>query len=122
MALNETTPWPAEIRLNKAKDLLTVSFEDGKSFELPAEMLRVMSPSAEVQGHSPEQRVLVHGKKNVKIMEVERVGNYAVKLHFDDLHNTGIFSWSYLHKLGTNKEQAWAQYLDELKAKRRTRG
>jgi DUF971 family protein len=121
MALNETTPWPTELRLNKDKNELTVSFEDGKSFAFPAEMLRVMSPSAEVQGHSPDQRVLVWGKKNVKIINVERVGNYAVKLHFDDLHNTGIFSWSYFYNLGRNQKQAWTQYLDELKAKGKSR-
>ena len=117
MAETETGPWPTELRLSKAQDELTVSFEDGQSFGLTAELLRVMSPSAEVQGHSPEQRVLVPGKKNVKIVQVERVGNYAVKLHFDDRHNTGIFTWAYLHKLGLTRTQAWSQYLDELKRK-----
>lgn len=109
-------PWPTEIRLTKAKDELVVTFDDGQTFELPAEMLRVMSPSAEVQGHSPEQRVLVGGKKNVKIKGVLPVGNYAVRLQFDDRHDTGLYAWGYLHKLGVNKIALWTAYLDELKA------
>ena len=110
-------PWPVEIRLAKAKDVLFVAFEDGASFELPAELLRVLSPSAEVQGHSPDQRVTVPGKRNVRIIAVEPVGNYAVKLVFDDGHATGLYTWSYLHNLGRTKTEAWAAYLDELKAK-----
>ena len=110
------TPWPTELRLTKAKDELTIAFEDGARFELPAEMLRVMSPSAEVQGHSPEQRVLVAGKARVRITAVDRVGNYAVKLHFDDGHATGIYAWSYLHRLGRDRTVLWGAYLDELKA------
>lgn len=121
MALNERTPWPTEIRLNKGKDELTVTFESGLSVNFPAEMLRVMSPSAEVQGHSPEQRTLVYGKKNVKIMILERVGNYAIKIHFDDLHNTGIFSWSYFHDLGREKDGRWQGYLAELEKAGRSR-
>ena len=114
-------PWPTEIRLTKSKDELIVTFDDGKTFELAAEMLRVMSPSAEVQGHSPEQRVLVGGKKNVRITAVQPVGNYAVRLQFDDTHNTGLFTWAYLHKLGTGRIALWSAYLDELKAAGKSR-
>lgn len=114
-------PWPTEIRLNKAKDELIVAFDDGQTFELPAEMLRVMSPSAEVQGHSPDQRVLVAGKRNVKISGVSPVGNYAVRLAFDDRHDTGLFTWGYLHKLGAGKVALWSAYLDELKAAGKSR-
>jgi DUF971 family protein len=114
-------PWPTEIRLTKAKDELVVAFDDGQTFELPAEMLRVMSPSAEVQGHSPEQRVLVGGKRQVKIKGVLPVGNYAVRLQFDDGHDTGLYAWGYLHKLGANKTALWSAYLDELKAAGKSR-
>ena len=115
------TPWPTEIRLAKAKDELTVGFEGGESFELPAEMLRVMSPSAEVQGHSPAQRVLLGGKRAVKITAIEPIGNYAVRLRFDDGHDTGLFTWGYLHKLGRERTQLWTAYLDELKAAGKSR-
>ena len=114
-------PWPTEIRLTTTKDELVVSFDDGQTFELAAEMLRVMSPSAEVQGHSPEQRVLLGGKKTVKITGVEPVGNYAVRLQFDDRHNTGLFTWAYLHKLGSERVRLWSAYLDELKAAGKSR-
>ncbi len=97
--------------------LLKAAFPDGRSFELPAEMLRVMSPSAEVQGHSAAERVTVRKKKNVKITELKPVGNYATRIHFDDGHNTGLFTWGYLHLLGREKDQRWAEYLDELKKK-----
>jgi DUF971 family protein len=117
----KSAPWPTELRLTKAKDELVVAFDDGQTFELPAEMLRVMSPSAEVQGHSPEQRVLVGGKKNVKITGVLPVGNYAVRLQFDDRHDTGLYAWAYLHKLGANKISLWSAYLDELKAAGKSR-
>ena len=110
-------PWPTEIRLKKDRRALVVSFDSGESYELAAEYLRVASPSAEVQGHSPEQRQTVPGKKNVEIMKVEPVGNYAVKLHFDDLHDTGIYSWTYLRTLGAEHDERWAQYLAELEAK-----
>ena len=116
-----TVPWPTELRLTKAKDELVVGFDDGQTFELPAEMLRVMSPSAEVQGHSPEQRVLVGGKRTVKITAIEPVGNYAVRLRFDDRHDTGLFTWAYLHKLGAQKLRLWSTYLDELKAAGKSR-
>ena len=110
-------PWPVEIRLSKDRKMLTVSFDTGESFALPAEFLRVFSPSAEVQGHSPEQRKLVYGKQAVEILKIEPVGNYAVKLHFDDMHNTGLYSWSYLAKLGRDHAKLWPAYLDELAEK-----
>jgi DUF971 family protein len=110
-------PWPTEIRLSKDRRMLTVSFDNGESHALLAEYLRVFSPSAEVQGHSPEQRQTVAGKAKVEIIRVEPVGNYAVKLHFDDLHNTGIYAWSYLLKLGREHGQLWAGYLEDLAAK-----
>ena len=111
------TPWPAEIRLKQDRRMLVVAFDDGVSHELPAELLRVLSPSAEVQGHSPEQRKTIGGKANVKIVEVEPVGNYAVRLVFDDGHDTGLFSWPYLRKLGDEREALWAGYLADLAAK-----
>ena len=113
--------WPTELKLNKAKDELTVSFEDGSVFPLSAEMLRVMSPSAEVQGHSAAERKTVPQKKHVKISTMDPIGNYAVKIGFDDGHNTGLFSWTYLHELGSQKEQRWADYLSELADKGLTR-
>jgi DUF971 family protein len=110
-------PWPTELRLDKDRRLLTVTFDDGKSFALPAELLRVLSPSAEVQGHSPDQRVTVAGKKSVGIMRLEPVGNYAVRIVFDDGHDTGLYVWAYLRSLGENKDTRWQGYLDDLAAK-----
>jgi DUF971 family protein len=110
----EATPWPVEIRLLKAEKTLEVAFEDGRTFRLPAEYLRVESPSAEVQGHAPGQKQLVAGRRHVGIMAVEPVGNYAVRLKFDDLHDTGIFSWRYLYTLGVEQEERWAAYLAAL--------
>src|SRR5215216_6137179 len=109
--------WPTEIRLAKDKRTLHVAFDDGAAFDLPAEYLRVSSPSAEVQGHSPSERKTVPGKKSVMIIGVEPVGNYAVKLVFDDMHSTGIYGWDYLHELGAKHEQRWADYLADLDAK-----
>jgi DUF971 family protein len=109
--------WPTELRLSKDKRTLTVAFEGGDRFALPAEYLRVKSPSAEVQGHSPDERKTVPGKHNVQIMEVNPVGNYAVRLVFDDLHSTGIYSWDHLLDLGRNHAKFWQDYLDELAAK-----
>ena len=113
--------WPTELRLHKDRKTLTVSFGNGQSFDLPAEYLRVKSPSAEVQGHSPDERKTVPGKKNVMILEVQPVGNYAVRLVFDDLHSTGIFSWPYLHELGREYRRNWQDYLDELAQKNLSR-
>ena len=108
---------PKELRVSKDRKLLSVTFPDHRPFELPAELLRVASPSAEVQGHSPEQRVTVPGKRNVAILKIEPVGNYAVRITFDDFHDTGIFTWNYLHTLGHEKEARWNAYLAELEEK-----
>jgi DUF971 family protein len=113
--------WPTELRLQKDRRTLVVSFDSGQSFELPAEYLRVRSPSAEVQGHSPAERRTVAGKRDVEIMELHPVGNYAVRIVFDDLHSTGIFSWDYLFELGANRERYWRDYLEELAAKNLSR-
>jgi DUF971 family protein len=112
--VNANQPWPAELRLKSAEKVLEVAFDDGASFRLPAEYLRVESPSAEVQGHGPGQKQLVHGRAHVGIRAVEPVGNYAVRLVFDDGHDTGIYSWRYLHELGSEQEQRWRAYLAAL--------
>ena len=116
------TRWPTELTLAKDKRTLTIRFEDGFSHTLSAEYLRVMSPSAEVQGHSPDQRKTVGGKQDVLILNVIPVGNYAVRLTFDDMHSTGIFGWDYLDALGRDYEDRWAGYLAELAAKGMKRG
>ncbi len=121
MTTNDTQAWPTELRLHKDRKTLTVTFGDGASFDLAAEYLRVKSPSAEVQGHSPDERKTVPGKRNVGIMEVLPVGNYAVRLVFDDMHSTGIFGWDYLLELGRNHARYWQDYLDELAAKNLSR-
>ncbi|PSJ64423.1 gamma-butyrobetaine hydroxylase-like domain-containing protein [Kumtagia ephedrae] len=108
---------PSELRVSKDRRLLTVTYPNHAPFALPAELLRVLSPSAEVQGHSPEQRVTVPGKRNVAILKVEPVGNYAVRITFDDFHDTGIFTWQYLHTLGHEKDERWQDYLAELEEK-----
>jgi len=113
----ENAPWPTELRLHKDCRHLTVSYDNGQSFQLPAEYLRVRSPSAEVQGHSPEERKTVGGKREVQLLEVLPVGNYAVRLVFDDMHSTGIYSWEYLHELGRTQAANWQDYLDELAEK-----
>jgi DUF971 family protein len=114
-------PWPSEIRLSKDRRALTVAFEGGETHALAAEYLRVKSPSAEVQGHAPEERKTVPGKRNVQILEVHPIGNYAVRLVFDDLHSTGIYSWVYFLDLGRNRARYWQDYLDELAAKNMSR-
>jgi len=119
MATNN--PWPTQLRLHKDRKVLTVAFDSGESFDLAAEYLRVRSPSAEVQGHSPSERRTVAGKQNVEILELHPVGNYAVRLIFDDMHSTGIFSWDYLFELGRNREQYWRDYLNELAEKQLSR-
>ena len=106
-----------ELKLNDASDVLTATFDDGRAFELPAEMLRVMSPSAEVQGHSPSQRVTVGGKRSVTVSELRPVGSYAVRIVFSDGHDTGLYSWPYLEELGRDKDAKWAGYLAELAEK-----
>jgi DUF971 family protein len=110
-------PWPTELRLHKHRKVLSVSFDSGESFDLGAEYLRVKSPSADVQGHSPDERKTVPGKKDVSILEVHPIGNYAVRLVFDDRHSTGIYSWDYLLTLGRNEAALWQEYLDELAGK-----
>jgi DUF971 family protein len=113
--------WPTELRLRKDRKTLTVVFDDGESFDLAAEYLRVCSPSAEVQGHSPSERRTVAGKQEVQILEVHPIGNYAVRLVFDDMHSTGIFSWNYLFELGQNHEEYWRRYLADLAEKNLSR-
>jgi len=105
-------PVPTEIKLRNRSRVLEVSFDDGSSFELPFEYLRVSSPSAEVKGHGPGQEVLVLGKENVGVRAVEPVGQYAVRLVFDDGHDTGLYTWKYLHELGRDREARWARYLE----------
>ena len=111
-----SNPWPSEIRLNPGRDLLTVVFEDGSHFELAAEYLRVESPSAEVRGHGGRPKTIVRGKENVKISGLEPVGNYAVRIGFDDGHDSGLYSWAYLHRLGSEKDRIWADYLRAARA------
>lgn len=118
MSAGETKePWPVELRLLKDRQALEVLFDDETRFRLPAELLRVMSPSAEVQGHSEAQRKTVGGKRNVQIISVDPVGNYAVRIGFDDMHDSGIYSWTFLRELGMHAEQRFQDYLDDLAAK-----
>ena len=110
-----------DLHLDRAEQVLRVSFEDGTQAALPAEYLRVESPSAEVQGHGPGQRQWVHGKRGVCITGIEPVGNYAVRLSFDDGHDTGIYTWAYLHTLGREQAGRWETYLNALEAAGRHR-
>ena len=110
------SPIPTEINLDKKARMLTISFDDGKTFDLSCEFLRVNSPSAEVQGHGPGEGVLQVGKENVSIDAIEPVGSYAVLLRFDDGHDTGIYAWDTLYNFGVNKEAIWEDYLERLKA------
>lgn len=107
---------PKEIRLKREEKVLEVDFEDGKTFSLPAELLRVESPSAEVQGHGPGQKTIIAGRRHVGILDVETVGNYAIRINFDDLHDTGIYSWDTLYDYGQRQDELWQDYLDALKA------
>src|SRR4029078_6129542 len=113
----DNRPWPTELRLAKDRKALTVAFDNGESFSLDAEYLRVMSPSAEVQGHSPDQRKTVGGKRQVAIIEVHPIGNYALRLVLDDMPSPGIYSWEYFADLGRNRAAKWQDYLDELASK-----
>jgi len=115
--MNTGAPWPVELRLKKAEKRLDIEFDDGKRFSLPAEYLRVESPSAEVQGHGPGDKVIVAERAHVGILDLEPVGNYAVRIKFDDLHDTGIFSWDYLYRLGLEHDKRWRDYLAGLAAK-----
>lgn len=108
---------PTEIRLNPAKDELKITFDDGRIFSLSAEFLRVLSPSAEVKGHTPDQKKTVAGKKNVTITQIKATGNYAIRPVFSDGHDTGLYSWGYLYELGENQDKLWQDYLDELARK-----
>jgi DUF971 family protein len=107
---------PTDLILHRASHLLEVAFDDGSRYRLPCEYLRVESPSAEVQGHSPDQRVWVAGKRDVNISAIEPIGNYAVVLRFNDGHETGIYTWSFLKELGEQQEARWARYLEALAA------
>jgi DUF971 family protein len=112
--LTTTTPRPTDIRLHQLSRKLEISFDDGSRFSLPCEYLRVHSPSAEVRGHGPGQEVLQTGKEDVNVVEIEPVGQYAIKLTFSDGHDTGLYSWDYLHDLGINQQALWQSYLDRL--------
>ena len=113
----ETEHRPGEIRYVAADKRLEIDFDDGVTFSYPAELLRVESPSAEVQGHGPGDKKVVAERRHVGILEIEPVGNYAVRIKFDDLHDTGIFSWQYLYQLGENQDEIWQTYLSALQAK-----
>ena len=108
---------PVEIRYKKEEKKIEVEWDDGKTMAYPAEFLRVVSPSAEVQGHGPGQKQLVPGRRHVGIMAIEPVGNYAVRIKFDDLHDTGIYSWQYLREIGEGYDAIWAEYVAALEAK-----
>jgi len=116
-----SNPKPTEVNFHKVSRILELAFDDGSTFELPTEYLRVYSPSAEVQGHGIGQEVLQIGKEDVNIGRIEPVGHYALNLIFDDNHDTGIYSWEYLYQLGANYEKKWAQYLERLEAAGHTR-
>ncbi|MBY5807959.1 gamma-butyrobetaine hydroxylase-like domain-containing protein [Rhizobium leguminosarum] len=109
--------WPSELRVSKDRQRLVVTFNDGQSFDLSAELLRVLSPSAEVQGHGPGQKVTVPGKRNVAIISMMPTGNYAVRIGFDDMHDTGIYTWTYLRELGEQGPELFSAYETELSEK-----
>lgn len=111
------TAVPTEIRYDRASHVLHVTFDDGAAFALAAEYLRVESPSAEVQGHGPDQRKTIAGRRHVGIIAIEPVGNYAVRLTFDDLHDSGLYSWEYLQQLGHEHDRRWPAYLAALAEK-----
>jgi len=115
--MSDSAPWPVELRLKRAEKRLEISFDDGKTFSLPAEYLRVESPSAEVQGHGAGEKTIVAGRAHVGIMDLEPVGNYAVRIKFDDLHDTGIYSWDYFYQLGIEQDKRWRAYLAVLAAR-----
>lgn len=112
--MDRSTPRPTEITLHQKSRILEIAFDDGHRYSLPCEYLRVFSPSAEVRGHGPGQEVLQAGKRDVEIREIEPVGVYAVKLVFSDGHDTGLYSWEYLHELGEKQESGWKSYLARL--------
>jgi DUF971 family protein len=112
--INKDTPTPSEIKLHQKSRVMELTFNDGSHFELPYELLRVYSPSAEVRGHGPGEEVLQTGKRNIEISSLEPVGGYAVQPVFSDGHNTGLYSWDYLHWLGANRDALWQQYLERM--------
>lgn len=114
--MSNTSPWPVEVKLKQAENILEISFEDASKFQLSAEFLRVHSPSAEVKGHGPGQEVTVAGKREVAITRLDPVGNYALRIHFDDGHDTGLYTWAYFFEMGKNQEKLWAEYLGKLAA------
>jgi DUF971 family protein len=113
--LNKYTPIPTEITLHKKSKVLEISFNDGKTFQLPCEFLRVYSPSAEVRGHGPGDEILQTGKQEVSITHIEPIGHYAIQLNFSDGHNTGLYSWDLLYNYGLNQDAMWQRYLQRLK-------
>jgi DUF971 family protein len=117
MNIGNPGPWPVLLRLKRAEKRLEIEYDDGKTFSFPAEYLRVESPSAEVQGHGPGEKIIVAERAHVGVLEVEPVGNYAVRIKFDDLHDTGIYSWDYLYQLGVEYDKRWQAYLAALDAR-----
>ena len=115
--MSDKAPWPVELRLKRPEKRLDIAFDDGRHFSLPAEYLRVESPSAEVQGHGPGEKIIVAERAHVGILDLEPVGNYAVRIKFDDLHDTGIFSWDYLYQLGVEHDRRWRDYLAAVTAR-----
>jgi len=120
-AYDPNKPWPTELRLKDKGKLLAVTFDNGEAYEFSAEFLRVESPSAEVKGHGPGQEVTVPGKRNVSILSLEPVGNYAAKLFFSDNHSTGLYAWSSLLTMGRTKDEMWQAYLGKLEAEGKSR-
>ena len=120
-APSSSDPWPTDVSYDAATKTLSVSYDNARRFDLPAEYLRVESPSAEVQGHNPDEKVLVAGRRHVGIIDLEPVGNYAVRVVFDDLHDTGLYSWRYLYELGRDYPERWQAYLAALKAAGKSR-
>jgi DUF971 family protein len=117
MNVGNPAPWPVLLRLKRAEKRLDIEYDDGSKFSFPAEYLRVESPSAEVQGHGPGDKIIVAERAHVGVLEVEPVGNYAVRIKFDDLHDTGIYSWDYLYQLGVEYDKRWEAYLAALTAR-----
>ena len=117
MSAGKAAPWPVLLRLKRAEKRLDIEYDDGKHFSFPAEYLRVESPSAEVQGHGPGDKIIVAERAHVGVLEVEPVGNYAVRIKFDDLHDTGIYSWDYLYQLGVEYDKRWQAYLAAVAAR-----
>jgi DUF971 family protein len=115
--MSDKGPWPVELRLRRAEKCLDITFDDGTHFSLPAEYLRVESPSAELQGHGAGEKTILGERAHVGILELEPVGNYAVRIKFDDLHDTGLYSWDYLYQLGREYDKRWPTYLTALAAR-----